>query len=242
MQALAASAACRPPACGAGVRTRRQARVCRAGALYACAALSHARRCRLTQRAPRPRTPRWMLRGGGAARLPVLCPPCAYRTTHRCASTARHRCNASCIALPRRAAPLAACPCALCAGAGAHGAALSRRFIRADTHASRLAQPLPALSAAPPAKLPPPALLAQLFPAEHCPLTPQLLAYAPFGCALALGRMALWAACFALDNPALVDADAPLDFMIRRCLGVRLVKRPQGIKTRALTNLPMPLL
>lgn len=84
MQALAASAACRPPACGAGVRTRRQARVCRAGALYACAALSHARRCRLTQRAPRPRTPRWLLRGGGAARLLVLCPPCAYRTTHRC--------------------------------------------------------------------------------------------------------------------------------------------------------------
>ena len=73
-----------------------------------------------------------------------------------------------------------------------------------------------------PAALPPPALLARLFPAQHAALTPWLLAYAPFGCALALGRMALWAACFALDNPALVDADAPLEFMITRCLGVRL--------------------
>ena len=73
-----------------------------------------------------------------------------------------------------------------------------------------------------PAALPPPALLARLFPAQHAALTPWLIAYAPFGCALALGRMALWAACFALDNPALVDADAPLEFMISRCLGVRL--------------------
>ena len=66
-----------------------------------------------------------------------------------------------------------------------------------------------------------PRSLEALFPRHHAPLTPVLLAYAPFGCVLAAARILLWLALFALDSPSLVDADGPLEVIITRCLGVR---------------------
>ena len=70
--------------------------------------------------------------------------------------------------------------------------------------------------------------LAALFPRRHVTLSPAVLAYAPFGVALAAARALLWATCYALDAPALVDADGPLAFMITTCLGVRPSRREAG--------------
>ena len=127
----------------------------------------------------------------------------------------------------------------------AHPAAPPRRRHRGRTRAfspppylsplTSHAFPLPLLppqatstssSAAAPALAPP--SLEALFPRLHAPLSPALLLYAPFGCALAAARILLWLACFALDDPALVDADAPLELMITRILGVRARTHPHA--------------
>jgi 1-acyl-sn-glycerol-3-phosphate acyltransferase len=62
--------------------------------------------------------------------------------------------------------------------------------------------------------------LRSLWPAEHAPLSWQLLLWSPLGCVVAPCRALLWLALAALDAPAITDADAPLRFIVHRLLGV----------------------